>query len=97
MAAAGDWALSAAIVGGQTGYRVVGGPWWAEFALAALLLLTMCLRIVFPQDSVDKLAWWRDRGRRGARGRRRTVRRRADKRVHPAHPGRTRRRSGTQV
>ena len=68
MAAARDCTLSAAILGGQAGYLSVGGPWWAEFALAALVLLTVCLRIVFPQDSPDKLAWWRDRGRPGRRG-----------------------------
>jgi hypothetical protein len=62
MAVARHCALSAVILGGQAGYRSVGGPWWAEFALAALVLLTVCLRIVFPQDSPDKLAWWRDRG-----------------------------------
>ena len=38
MAAARDYALSAAILGGQAGYRPAGGPWWAEFALAALEL-----------------------------------------------------------
>ena len=62
MAVARHCALSAVILSGQAGYRAVGGPWWAEFALAALVLLTVCLRIVFPQDSPDKLAWWRDRG-----------------------------------
>jgi hypothetical protein len=56
-------ALDAVILGGQTGYHAVAGPWWAGFAFAALVLLTMCLRIVFPQESADKLAWWRDRGR----------------------------------
>ena len=61
MTAARDCALGGAILGGQVGYRAIGGPWWAEFALAALVLLTTCLRIVFPQDSPDKLAWWRDR------------------------------------
>lgn len=55
--------LGAAVLGGQVGNPAVGGPWWAEFALAAFLLLTVCLRIVFPQDSRDKLAWWRDRRR----------------------------------
>ena len=55
--------LGAAMLGGRVGYPAAGGPWWAEFALAAFLLLTVCLRIVFPQDSPDKLAWWRDRRR----------------------------------
>ena len=68
MTAARNCALSAAVLGGQAGYRLAGGPWWAEFALAALVLLTMCLRIVFPQDSADKLAWWRERRRARRRG-----------------------------
>ena len=55
--------LGAAMLDGRVGYLAAGGPWWAEFALAAFLLLTVCLRIVFPQDSRDKLAWWRDRRR----------------------------------
>jgi hypothetical protein len=80
MASARDCALGAAILGGQVGYRSVGGPWWAEFALAALGLLTVCLRIVFPQDSPDKLALWRDRRRTGQHDRRRRTRGRAYKR-----------------
>lgn len=55
--------LGAAVLNGRVGYLATGGPWWAEFCLAALALLTVCLRIVFPQDSPDKLAWWRDRWR----------------------------------
>jgi hypothetical protein len=30
MTAARDCALSAAVPGGQAGYRLAGGPWWAE-------------------------------------------------------------------
>jgi hypothetical protein len=81
MAAARDCALDMAILGGQAGYHAIGGPWWAEFALAVFALLIMCLRIVFPQDSRDKLAWWRDRGRTGQHDRRRRIRRRVYKRV----------------
>ena len=55
--------LGAAMLGGLVGHQMTGVPWWAEFGLAAFLLLTVCLRIVFPQDSRDKLAWWRDRRR----------------------------------
>jgi len=55
--------LGAAMLGGRVGHQMTGIPWWAEFGLAAFLLLTVCLRIVFPQDSRDKLAWWRDRRR----------------------------------
>jgi hypothetical protein len=56
-------ALGGALLNGRVGHLATGGPWWAEFCLAALALLTVCLRIVFPQDSPDKLAWWRDRRR----------------------------------
>ena len=59
MATARDCALGAAILGGQVGVRTIGGPWWADFVLIAFVLLTVCLRIVFPQDSPDKLALWR--------------------------------------
>jgi hypothetical protein len=55
--------LGAAMLNVRVGHQMTGGPWWAEFGLAAFLLLTVCLRIVFPQDSRDKLAWWRDRRR----------------------------------
>jgi hypothetical protein len=62
--------LGAALFGGRLGSLGAGAPWWAQFGLAALALLAICLRIVFPQDSRDKLAWWRDRRRtRPARGR----------------------------
>ena len=66
--AARDYSSSAAILSGLIGYRVVGGPWWAEIALVALAMVPVVLRIVFPQDSPDKLAWWRDRlTKRGSR------------------------------
>jgi hypothetical protein len=55
--------LGAAMLGGRVGHEMTGVPWWAEFGLAAFPLLTVCLRIVFPQNSRDKLAWWRDRRR----------------------------------
>jgi hypothetical protein len=57
---ASDYSSSAVVLSGLIGYRVVGGPWWAEFVLVTLAMLAVCLRIVFPQDSPDKLAWWRD-------------------------------------
>lgn len=68
MATARDCALGAAILGGQAHYHAIGGPWWAKFTLIVVALLITwllrCLRIVFPQDSPDRLAWWRDHGRR---------------------------------
>jgi hypothetical protein len=42
---------------------MAAGPWWAGFLLAVLGLLAVGVRIVFPQDSPDKLAWWRERRR----------------------------------
>lgn len=72
MATARACALSAAVLGGHAVSRASLGPWWAEFALAGSVVLVECLRIVFPQDSPDKLTWWRDRGQ--ARRRRRAAR-----------------------
>ena len=63
-----DYPSNGAVFGVSIGYLVVGGPWWAEFAVVALAMLAVVLRIVFPQDSPDKLAWWRDRlTKRGSR------------------------------
>ena len=65
--------LGAVILGGQLDFRVTAWPWWAGFLLAVLGLVTAGVRIVFPQDSPDKLAWWRERRRASrlkARGRR---------------------------
>jgi len=56
-----DFAPGAVIVGGQVGLRAVGGPWWTCCLLAGLGLAAVCLHIVFPQESGDKLAWWTER------------------------------------
>ena len=58
-----DVTLGAVILGGQVDFRMTAGPWWAGFVLAVLGLVTAGVRIVFPQDSPDKLAWWRERWR----------------------------------
>jgi hypothetical protein len=58
-----DFAPGAAILGSQVGFRAVGGPWWTFCLLTALGLAAVCLQIVFPQDSLDKLAWWSERRR----------------------------------
>jgi hypothetical protein len=70
-----DVTLGAVILGGQVGFRMTAGPWWAGFLLAVLALATAGVRIVFPQDSPDKLAWWRER-RRATRLKRRGAKRR---------------------
>jgi hypothetical protein len=56
-----DVTLGAVILGGQVDFRMAAGPWWAGFLLAVLGLGAAGVRIVFPQDSSDKLAWWRER------------------------------------
>jgi hypothetical protein len=58
-----DFAPGAAILSGQVGFRAVGGPWWVFCLLTALGLAVVCLKIVFPQDSLDKVAWWSERRR----------------------------------
>jgi hypothetical protein len=70
-----DVTLGAVVLGGQVDFRMTAGPWWAGFLLAVLGLGAAGVRIVFPQDSSDKLAWWRERWRasrpEGADGKRR--------------------------
>lgn len=56
-----DFAPGAAVLGGPVGLRAAGAPWWICCVLAALGAGTVYLHIMFPQDSPDKLAWWRDR------------------------------------
>jgi hypothetical protein len=58
-----NFAPSAAILGSQIGSRAVDAPWWSFYLLSVLGLATVCLQIVFPQDSADKLAWWSERWR----------------------------------
>jgi len=55
--------LGAAILGGQVDVRMAAGPWWAGFLLAVLGIALLGVRIVFPQDSPDKVAWWCQRWR----------------------------------
>ncbi len=38
-------------------------PWWAVIALSALSLAVTGLQTCLPQDSGDRLAWWKDRRR----------------------------------
>ena len=62
-----DVSLGVIIAGGQVDFRLAGGPWWAAFLLAVLGLVVVGVRIVFPQDSPDKLALWREKLRRDRR------------------------------
>src|SRR5580693_7478146 len=58
-----NFAPGVAILGSQVGSRAVDAPWWSFCLLSVLGLAAVCLQIVFPQDSPDKLAWWRERRR----------------------------------
>src|SRR3984957_21273723 len=73
-----DVTLGAVVLGGRVGFRMTAAPWWAGFLLAVLGLAAAGVRIVFPQNSSDKLAWWRERWRttrpRRAIGRHRALR-----------------------
>ena len=57
--------MGCVILSAEAGFRAAAGPWWAGFLLAVLALLACCLWIVFPQNSADKLKWWRERRRSG--------------------------------
>jgi hypothetical protein len=73
MKAARDCVLDITVLGAPVGYRPIGGGWWADLAMTVLV----CLWILFPQKSGDKLALWRDVGlgwKRGARARARRPR-----------------------
>jgi hypothetical protein len=57
-------APGAAVLGSQFGLRADGAPWWAICLLGTLGFAAVCLQIVFPQDSPDKVTWWSERWRR---------------------------------
>ncbi|WP_329252779.1 hypothetical protein OG417_09535 [Actinoallomurus sp. NBC_01490] len=45
------------------GCGLFGAPSWVVCVLGALGFAVFALQIVFPQESADRLAWWRDRRR----------------------------------
>lgn len=57
--------------GGPIGLGEAGAPWWAVLGLTAFLsilaLTAICVQTLIPQNSRDRLAWWRDRRRRQRR------------------------------
>lgn len=63
-------------LGGPVGLRACGAPWWIVFLASTLSFTVICLQSVFPQNSADRLAWWRDL----RRSRERRAVRRAQKR-----------------
>jgi hypothetical protein len=58
MKAARHCVLDITVLGAPAGYRPIGGDWRADLAMTVLVGLW----ILFPQDSGDKLALWRDAG-----------------------------------
>jgi hypothetical protein len=56
-------AASAVGIAGPVGLHVSGAPWWATLITCVLSLSVICLQTVFPQESADRLAWWKDRRR----------------------------------
>lgn len=43
---------------------LIGAPWWlaaAGLVYLGLSLITAAIQAVFPQESADRLTWWRDR------------------------------------
>jgi hypothetical protein len=58
-------------LGSQAGLRAAGAPWWTICLLGTLGLAVVCLQIVFPQDSPDKVVWWSKHWRTRQRYRRR--------------------------
>jgi hypothetical protein len=75
--------LGAVVLGGQVDVRLAAGPWWAGFLLAVLGLTAVLVRIVFPQDSPDKVTWWRER-RRASRHRGADTKRRKRRASRPS-------------
>lgn len=69
--ASGVFGLSSA-----TGLAIIGAPWWIAMMVVIATLLCTLVQSVFPQESADRLEWWRDRRRTKTRERTR----RADRR-----------------
>ncbi|WP_141578804.1 hypothetical protein [Actinomadura sp. WMMA1423] len=46
--------------------ELAGAPWWlivGAYGCIAMGLIVMLVQTIFPQESVDRLEWWRDRRR----------------------------------
>jgi hypothetical protein len=72
-ARSGKLVFGSACLGGPISLSTAGAPWWAVFTLSAFLsilaLAAVCLQTVFPQNSRDRVAWWREFWRRYMRTR----------------------------
>jgi len=45
------------------GSVLADGPWWATSLLVSAALACALVETLFPQESADRLEWWRDRRR----------------------------------
>ena len=77
-----------ASLGGPIGLSAGGAPWWIVLLSSTLGLVVICLQGVFPQNSADRLAWWRDlRRSRERKATRRAQKQSAEPRQHQADQG----------
>lgn len=53
--------LAGGLVG--VGGGLAGAPWWAVGVSIVMGFGVTALQAVFPQDSADRLTWWKDRRR----------------------------------
>ncbi|MFC4066787.1 hypothetical protein [Actinoplanes subglobosus] len=83
----GGLVASGAIV---SALAITGAPWWAIAAVASVLTtagaVVALTQIFIPQESPDRLAWWRDRRAHQER-RRRTMPARSGRRAPDADNG----------
>ncbi|MFI7643353.1 hypothetical protein [Nonomuraea sp. NPDC049400] len=58
---------SSAMAGiGGVATALAGAPWWitvGAYGCFALVLIVMVVQTIFPQESADRLEWWRDHRR----------------------------------
>lgn len=52
-----------ASIGAPVTVATMGAPWWAVLVVSALGLVIAGVQSSLPQDSGDRLAWWKDRRR----------------------------------
>jgi hypothetical protein len=60
-------AVVASVAGGADVLDHSGAPWWIVVAIIVTPItaaIVAVVRHVFPQESRDRLEWWRDRRRR---------------------------------
>jgi hypothetical protein len=71
--AVGFGASGVLAAGATSGLAYAGAPWWAVTMIAVVGAIgataVAVVQAVFPQDSRDRLGWWRDQRQRSTRQR----------------------------